>query len=802
MVRKKAFILDIQPFVKQNTSFIKLIVKGKVRSTLFYQFDPYFLVDPGDADPDVLAKELKKIPFSHNSKTITIKSTSTVVKKLKHELKRFVKVVCHTPTDIAPIVKSLPFECYEYRIPYILRFCIDYGVSASTTITYEREGRFIKKILGKTTTIPSLSVAAFDIEVSNPVGVPRPKEDPVVAISYVFHPSWVPNAQGKSKDIVFTWKPSSHPYVLSANDEATMFEQFSSTLKQDNPDFLIGYNSASFDVPYMRDRARALKLDFLWAKNGFVKRVRRGMYFLTRLKDRIHLDIFPLMRFFGILGMFDIRTYSLKNIYHEVSGDDKLMVDRMAMWKMWEDDQVDLITKYCLGDARATYYLFNHFSLLMLELSRLSGYPLFDIMAATSGQMVESLLMQACVKHNHIIPPKPSRSVVERRQKYKVEGGHVKLPEPGIYENIAVFDFRSLYPSIIISYNVDPDTITDEPDAYVSPIGVRFSRHRKGILPQTLRYLVEERAKIKHRLKTMNKHDEEYGLLKARSQALKIIANTFYGYLAYVNSRWYSRKCAGSVTAWGRHYIKKAEAYVEKKGFKVLYIDTDSLFVLYGDRDKKEVLALLDEINRTLPENMELELEAFYKRGVFVSKKQGGQGAKKKYALLREDGEIKIRGFELVRRDWSGIARKTQEQVLRTILEKGSKEEAVQIVRDVIDKLKNNKVPKEDLIIYTQLRKKVESYAVKSPEVHAVETAREHGIVLGPGSIVPYIITKKGSSISEKAVYADFAKDYDPDYYIKHQVIPAVMKILKELGYDEEDLLYGGKQDSLTSFFN
>jgi DNA polymerase I len=210
----------------------------------------------------------------------------------------------------------------------------------------------------------------------------------------------------------------------------------------------------------------------------------------------------------------------------------------------------------------------------------------------------------------------------------------------------------------------------------------------------------------------------------------------------------------------------------------------------------------MDDVNASLPEKMELELEGFYTRGVFVSKKGAEErGAKKKYALIGEDGRIKIRGFELVRRDWSDIAKETQLKVLEAILKEGSKEKAVRIVRETVSDLEKGKVPLEKLAISTQLKRDPASYEVKSPELSAAKKMLKAGMPVESGSIIQFVIGKKGTSISEKAVPLDLAKDYDTEYYINNQVLPAVMKILKELGYDEYSMKVGGKQKSLDSYF-
>jgi DNA polymerase Pol2 len=384
----------------------------------------------------------------------------------------------------------------------------------------------------------------------------------------------------------------------------------------------------------------------------------------------------------------------------------------------------------------------------------------------------------------------------------------VKLPDPGIYENVVVLDFRGLYPSIIVSYNIDPGTLVEREhrgtektaDVFVSPTGAEFSKKETGLIPFVLDYLIDMRMKIKKELKNLDKAGDAYKKLDARSLSLKILSNSFYGYMGYARSRWYSRPCAESVTAWGRKHIMETIEAAERAGFTVLYSDTDSVFLLY--KNKQDVLDFMRDVNAALPEKMELELEGFYPRGVFVSKKGGEErGAKKKYALLGEDGRIKIRGFELVRRDWSAIAKDTQLKVLEAILKEGSKEKAVRIIREVVSELQAGKVPLEKLAISTQLNKDPQRYEIVSPELSAAKKMLRAGIPAERGTLIFYVVGKNGKSISDKAEPLELAKDYDADYYINNQVLPAVMKIMKELGYDEYSMKVGGRQKSLDHFF-
>ena len=780
---RKAFLLDV--FFKQcgQQSCVELLVKGKVRTKLLYPFDPYFYVQVGDAR---VKDKVERVTVTHGNDVVKVKRVEVVEKRLGLDKGLFLKVYVHHPSHVPILAKVMPFPVFEYKIPYLHRFLIDHDIGP--VIKYVRKGRYIKRFLPCQCAAPNLTTMAFDIEVYNPFGKPREAEDPVIIIADAHD----------DEQHVFSWKESGlEQQHFCLNEKATL-EQFFEHVRAVSPDVMVGYNSAMFDVPYLMARAQALGVKHVFEGN----KVRKAEFSAFRCRNFLHLDLYPLMRFFGVLGMFNIRTFSLKHIFREVMKAEPVEVPHHEIWRMWDEGKVKTLVQYCLSDAHITLQLLKHYWSLLLELFSLTGVPLFDLNYATSGHLVEFLLMKHSVKQGMIIPPKPSADVVAQRRANPVEGAFVKLPQPGIYENIVVFDFRSLYPSIIISYNIDPYTVCEDcEDAYVSPVGVKFRKDVKGLIPSTLHKLISLRTQLKKALKRMEPSSPHYDLVKARVQALKIVANSFYGYLAYANSRWYSRECAASVTAWGRFHVKRAISYAQSKGFTVLYADTDSLFVLLGDKSRDEALQLLKEINESLPGVMELELEGFYKRGIFVSKKGDGAGAKKKYALLREDGAIKIRGFELVRRDWSNIARQTQQEVLKIVLTEGSKEKAVNYVRSVIERLRNKQVELSDLVIYTQLKKNPENYDVKSPEVVAALKAKQRGLPIKKGMIVPFIITPHGSNVSEKAEYAEFAKDYDANYYIEHQVLPAVLKILSGLGVSEEELKFGGRQERLTSFF-
>ncbi len=208
-----------------------------------------------------------------------------------------------------------------------------------------------------------------------------------------------------------------------------------------------------------------------------------------------------------------------------------------------------------------------------------------------------------------------------------------------------------------------------------------------------------------------------------------------------------------------------------------------------------EAKKFTEAVNQELPEGMELEFEGFFERGFFVTKKR--------YALTQE-GKIVVKGLELVRRDWAPVARKTQEKVLRAILEDGSPKKATKIVRDVIQDIKNGDLDLEDLVINTQITRNPESYQQKAPHVMAAKKAMERGRKVVRGSIMRYVVVKGKTPISQRAEPVEDVdiSDYDPVYYIENQVLPAISRIIEAIGYSPSEVMHQERQSSLDAFFN
>ena len=790
----EGIILDIDYIILGERGIIRFALKTseKVYELIDKSFYPYFYLIPAN---DRINKEMLASFEIPEAKVRQVEERKAYL--FGKEVRVF-QIFTDNPRNIPALSEAMREfgERYEHDIVFWKRYIIDKDISPLKGVkvsAHEEDGRLVvDNIESVSLNEIALSHISFDIETYNPKGVPRPEKDPVIMISYT----------NGNDSKVLTTKKIEKDFVLIFENEKSLIQGFSNIISELDPDIIAGYNSSNFDLPYLLARSKATKANFSIGRlSGDVKKEHHGLIEAVHIPGRVNLDIYNVAKFVSVVGaaekLIKVNNFKLDEIYTAVTGKRKRMVERRDIWRLWDSNELDELAEYSLGDSLVLDELYNFFIPLELEVAKVSGTTLGEAAISTTGQLVEWLLMREAHKNNQIIPNKPSDEEVERRLANPVEGAYVKTPEAGIYKNIAVLDFRGLYPSIIVAHNIDPSTICNDcTDYYESPIGVRFRKEPIGIAPKLLKSLIEERIEVKKAYKK----DPDNKALGARNMALKILANSFYGYLGYARSRWYSRECAGSVTAYGRQYIMSVINEAEKSGFKSLYTDTDSVFLLLEGKSKDDVFAFLKKINSMLPSGMELELEDFYTSGVFVGKRSGDVGAKKKYALLSENGRIKIRGFELVRRDWADIARETQRKVLELILKGGSKEKVIETVREVIEKLRSGNVPIKELVIHTQLRKSIRSYDVTSPELAAAKKAIERGqkkVDELEGTTIGYVITKHGNTISEKAELEEFATDYDPDYYIEHQVIPATLKILKELGYSADELNGKGVQKKL-----
>jgi DNA polymerase I len=806
----KGLLLDSDYVRKGERPRMRLFVKcgDETITALDPNFRPYLYAVA--ERPGRIAKAIGKLQVQKSGRTLKPKSAEVVERTLLGKKVESIKVTFHHQDDMHPLrheIRGFPEvkDIYEFDIPPARRYLVDHELVPMSGV--EIEGRVSKEngrkeiLLEKPPTptkvsAPSLNIMSFDIEVYNPTGSPRHEKDPIIMVSL---------ADNRGFKRVLTWKnfDAELDYVEVVADEKKMLKRFIQIIRERDVDILMGYNTDLFDFPYMRDRAAKLGIKLRLGREGSeIKTHKRRFATVTRVPGRVHADVYAMVNFLATIGAIKLINYTLENVYRHVTGKEKPDIEWMDFCKAWDEggEKAKRLLEYSMSDAVATLELGLEFLPLFSELSRTVRQSLFDISRMTSGQLVEWLLVSEAHRRGELVPARPvGGKYLERRGETYV-GAYVMEPVKGLHEGLVVFDFRSLYPSIIVTHNIDPATFNCDcckpGEATIVPdLNYKFCKKREGFIPLTLEELIKSRSKLKEKMKKHKKGSRKYQSLHAQQWALKILANSFYGMLGYPRARWYFKECAESVTSFGRHYIKDTIEMAKKEGFEVIYSDTDSLYCKLNGKKPEDAMEFMRQVNESLPGIMELELEDFYERGVFVTKKR--------YAIIDKDEKILVKGLEFVRRDWAALAKKTQESVLGAILREGSPKKAAEIVQRTTKDIYEGEVDLDDLVIYTQLKMPLSEYRAIGPHVAAAKRLKAKGWEIEPGMTIAYVVTRGSGSISDRAVpVEDFeGMNYDPDYYVKHQVLPSVMRIMEVLGYGEDDLRYEkSKQVKLGKF--
>ena len=488
---------------------------------------------------------------------------------------------------------------------------------------------------------------------------------------------------------------------------------------------------------------------------------------------------------------------TLDAVASELLGDSKIEIQFDEIIKAWKQKKkISKLAEYCLKDSELTLRLSNLMLPQIYELSKVVGQLPFDVSRMTYGQLVEWYLSKKAFAMQHIIPNQPRFwEIQERRKLSPYVGAYVKEPIPGLHDNVGVMDLKSMYPAIIVTFNISPETFNCKccKGRKVPETKYWFCKKKKGFISTVIKELIERRDKIKKELKRAKEGSETFVKSSNQSYAIKTIANATYGMFAYAGAKWYCRECAKSSAAYGRYFIKKVIRFAEKEGFIVIYSDTDSLFVKLKNKKnlKSEINKFLKKANKKLPGILEVDVQGIYKRGIFIPRGIGPGTAKKRYALIDKKGNLTIRGLEKVRRDWCDLAKETQGNVLKYILAKKDLKGAISYIKKVIKKIKRKKVNIKELTIHEQLTKPISEYKVKSPHVLAAKKIKKKGGSVVPGMVIMFVITKRTGSISEKAEPVEFAdvKEIDEDYYINNQIIPVALRVLAALGVTKNELL-------------
>ena len=596
-MEKNVVILDIDYVTYEDKPVIRLFSKNGDENVILIDdtFEPYLYVVCDDFDECI--EEIQE--------NLDVVSVEKVTKKDFQIEKDFIKVTFKHPQELAKNRDKLRdlesvIQIREFDIPFYRRYLMDRDVIPMTEVTAvgEELDSFLNldskkhdvqiiKLTEELRRVPEypqkFRILSFDLEVRNPHGMPNSEEDEIIMIGV---------ASNFGVNQVISTKTNSESrddFVNQVASEKEMIEEFVNIIKDNNVDIIVGYNSDNFDFPYLKDRAKLLGVDLDIGMDGSeVRYIRRGYANAASLKGLIHVDLYLVMRRY-----MSLERYTLERVYYELFGEEKIDVPGERIWEFWDNggEELDNLFDYSLDDVISTLKIAEQTLPLNLELTRIIGQPLFDVSRMATGQQAEWFLVKQAYFDEEVVPNKQGSNFADRANAEDNEGGYVREPETGLHENLVQFDFRSLYPSIIISKNISPDVmvlgdVENEDEYNISPEhGLKFKKNPQGFIPSVIDKILQERFRIKREMKASTDETEKRSL-NVQQQAIKRLANTMYGIYGFPRFRWYSFECAKAITSWGRQYIKSSIKKAEEYGFYAIYADTDGFYAKY-EKEKK-----------------------------------------------------------------------------------------------------------------------------------------------------------------------------------------------------------------------
>lgn len=623
---------------------------------------------------------------------------------------------------------------------------------------------------------PNLRVLSFDIETDV-------ESDRVLAVSLVIDGQGTP-----SEEILVLGEPRAEDpaWLRTYATEVLLLKAFNQRVKELDPDIVTGWNIIDFDLPTLEKRFKRFGIPW---QLGRTKEGQRQPSFAGRQV----LDALRLVRS-SSLHLPDLK---LDTVAEALLGRRKAISaeydeDKAAkILETYHNDRLTFAT-YCLEDARLVRDILRQEKLLELSISRtrLIGLPL----AKASGSVAsfDFIYMSELRQRGFVAPTRGT----DQPEVHEVAGGLVLEPQPGLYPHILVFDFRSLYPSIIRTFNIDPLAHAQAKhggeDLLRAPNQAAFCRTR-GILPEMLDRFFESRARA------------QQGGDAIASYAYKIMMNSFYGVLGTDACRFASPELAGAITAFGHEILRWARAYLEGLGFNVLYGDTDSLFVdthfaqvVTPEEAVKRGKELSMQVSQDLAEHLrnkyrvlsrlELKFEKYY-RWFLLPSSRGGQSRAKSYAGWIQDGrssKLDIVGMEAVRSDWTPLARDLQRQLLQLLFLESPPLELKALVRKTVSAVRKGQLDAE-LVYQKRMRRELTSYTSTTPP--HVKAAR---LLPKPPRLVRYQMTMQGP---QPLGYVNAQLDYE--HYICKQVLPIAATIFDLVGFDAEEVCLGQGQERL-----
>lgn len=561
--------------------------------------------------------------------------------------------------------------------------------------------------------------------------------------------------------------------LIYCQTEKQILDLFIKTLNEWNPDIITGWHVIGFDLDFLQKKALKNNLKLLIGRDGSEIRIEEGKRY-AHVNGRLIIDGPPTLR----AAFFSFKNFKLETVAQEVLNigkdiaSDSGKVDEIE--RRFREDK-EALAKYNLLDCTLVLDIFDKLKTLDLLIRRVQISGLLIDRLAFSTAAFDHLFLPRLHRKGFVAP-----NVVDISRDEASSGGMVLAPKVGLHTNVAVFDFKSLYPSIIRTFKIDPySLLCSNENLLETPVKINFSKSH-NILADEIGRLLEERERAKR---------ENNSPL---SQAIKILMNSFYGVMGSSRCRFYHADLPVAITQTGHWILEQTVGFFENRNYEVLYGDTDSLFVKLPEENESLAKSLASEANefiKNLIQNefqvqsfLDLELEKIYDKIFFAQSRSSELGAKKKYAGLL-DGNIQFVGMESVRSDWTELAKDFQKGLFTYIFNGDSVDV---FIKETLKNLESG-LYDDKLTITKRLSKDPLEYTKnKPPHVQAALLVNH----TGPYRLkeVSYVMTHTGP----RPIQIDPGK-LDYIYYIEKQLRPVAEDILYLQGKSFDDFVSGAQ---------
>lgn len=685
---------------------------------------------------------------------------------------------------------------------------------------------------GEYLTIAPFRLLSIDIECQGRKGLfPEPEHDPVIQIAN--HCVTYGHEAEPLAKVIFTLNscaPIAGADVYAYETEEEMLLAWAGFLKSLDPDILTGYNIMNFDFPYLLSRATALKVSdafHYWGRQIHERTVARDKKFQSKqmgnreyvevtMEGRIVMDAMVVIQ-----RDYKLRSYSLNAVSQNFLGEQKEDVHHSIIADLQQGDEETRrrLAVYCLKDAYLPVKLLDKLMCIVnnVEMARVTGVPIGWLLERGQQIKVFSMMLRKAQKKQLVVPTVEYTGGGNERG---YEGATVIEPIKGFYNcPVATLDFASLYPSIMIAHNLCYSTLVRPRDVAKysadmyerTPTGDVFVKKdvSPGILPEVLQDLLAARKHARSMMKDVPMHSLEYKVLNGRQLALKVSANSVYGFTGAQVGKLPCLEISSSTTGYGRQMIEQTKNLVEElyPGAKVLYGDTDSVMIKCvltdhaSDKERLQTAMSFGEeaagrVSSHFLKPIKLEFEKVYFPYLLMNKKR--------YAgLLWTNTErydkLDAKGIETVRRDNCPLVARMVSGVLNRILIHRSVDSAVEFVKGTISDLLLNRLDISNLVITKAFSKSEDEYVGAQAHIALVERMRQRDPASAPtiGDRVAYVIIKaaKGAKAYERSEDPIYVLEnnipIDTQYYLEHQLAPPILRVFEGVLDDPSTLIKG-----------